>query len=186
MNIRARRLTRAAAITGTALLTMGAGVVALSPNALASGTPRCHTQDLRLGVLADTKTRRHDPGMGHRGATLTLTNISKHTCHVYGYGGLSFVDAKGHVLPTVVTRGNTWMAFDPGKHRVTLAHGARAYSDISWSVVDARTPAKPFTKVRVIPPDETKALTTAMSELLGDDGHVAQTAWSRVPATLRG
>ena len=86
--------------------------------------PPCRTADLsaRLG--------RIDAGAGQRYETLTLTNVSRHTCHTYGYVGMLFLDGHGRALPTDVVRDHS-----RAPHRVVLAPGARAATTLHWSVI---------------------------------------------------
>ena len=99
---------------------------ALVPAAVASpaALPPCHTGDLsaRLG--------RIDAGAGQRYETLTLTNVSHHTCHTYGYVGMQLLDAHGRALPTDVVRDHSSQP-----HRVVLEPGARAATTLHWSVI---------------------------------------------------
>lgn len=142
----ARTAIPVAALALAAALVPAAGA---SPAAL----PPCHTGDLsaRLG--------RIDAGAGQRYETLTLTNVSHHTCHTYGYVGMQFLDAHGRALSTDVDRDRSLQP-----HRVVLTPGARATSRLHWSVVPSSVdpggrcgPAP--RRAEITPPDQTTHLT---------------------------
>lgn len=127
---------------------------ALVPAAVASpaALPPCHTGDLsaRLG--------RIDAGAGQRYETLTLTNVSHHTCHTYGYVGMLFLDGRGRALPTDVVRDHSSQP-----HRVVLSPGARAATTLHWSVIpspaDSGGQCGPAPRrVEITPPDQTTHL----------------------------
>jgi hypothetical protein len=137
-------------ITITAL----ALAAAIVPAAGAStGLPPCHTADLsaRLG--------RIDAGAGQRYETLTLTNVSHHACHTYGYVGMQFLDGHGRPLPTHVMRDHSRQP-----HRVVLAPGHRATATLHWTVIpstiDPHGQCGPAPRrVQITPPDQTTHLT---------------------------
>jgi hypothetical protein len=145
----------AAALALVALATATAAAVpaAAAPATSSAATPACRTVDLsaRLG--------RIDAGAGQRYETLALVNHSRHTCHTYGYVGMQFLDAQGRALPTQVLRDRTHRA-----HRVLLAPGARAVTQLHWSVIpgtsdpNGRCGPAPR-RLEVTPPDETTHLT---------------------------
>src|SRR5262249_34425037 len=56
--------------------------------------PRCHPAGL-AGSL-----RQLDSSAGHRYAVLILTNTSRRTCTVYGYGGIQLATASRQPVPT--------------------------------------------------------------------------------------
>lgn len=135
-------------ITALALAAAIVPAAAASPAAI----PACRTADLsaRLGAIG--------AGAGQRYETLTLTNVSHHTCHTYGYVGMLFLDAHGRGLPTDVVRDHS-----SRPHRVVLRPGARATAQLHWSVIpsssDPRGQCGPAPRrVEVTPPDETTHL----------------------------
>ncbi len=93
---------------------------------LATGAsiPACHVADLSARIIPGS------PGAGQRYGTLVLTNRSGHTCHTYGYVGMAFLDGHGHTMATDVVREATSQP-----HRVVLAPGQRATSQLHWSDV---------------------------------------------------
>jgi hypothetical protein len=114
----------------------------------ATGT-RCRTGDLAAALT------RGDAGAGNRYASLVLTNTSRRTCTVFGYGGIQLADAGRHPIPTVQHR-------DP-MHRpslVRLVPGAKASAPLHWSAIphsgESMTgPCEPVPALLlVIPPDE--------------------------------
>jgi hypothetical protein len=119
------------------------------------GPPRCHTAQL-AGSLATP-----DAGAGQRHLTLVLRNTGTAACTVTGYGGLALADAGDRPLPTRQVR-----VPDPAPATVTLHPGGQATAVLHWTVIatagtgDAQTgdcQPTPAT-LRVIPPDETAAL----------------------------
>jgi hypothetical protein len=118
-------------------------------------TDRCHTSELTGSLVAESS------GAGQRYATLVLRNTGGRTCTVHGYGGLGLAGSDGRALPTtqVRTGGPATTA--------TLAPGASVSSSLHWSAVpgpgDAPSgPCQPDpATLRVIPPDETDALSVA-------------------------
>ncbi|HEV7210771.1 MAG TPA: DUF4232 domain-containing protein [Blastococcus sp.] len=125
--------------------------------ATAGGGPgtvdRCHTSELTGSLVPGS------PGAGQRYATLVLRDTGGQRCTIHGYGGLGLVGADGHALPTTQVR-----APSPAPATVLLAPGGTVSSQLHWSVVpgpgDSQSSAcQPTpTTLRVIPPDETDAL----------------------------
>lgn len=114
---------------------------------------RCHTGDLSATV------RMRDSAAGHRYAWLVLTNTSKTTCTIYGYGGMQLYGSDGKAVPTRMERdGNI------PPELLTLAPGHTARSSLRWTVVP--TGSEPTgkacepsgTSAHVTPPDETSYL----------------------------
>jgi len=125
---------------------------ATSTSPTRAGT-RCHTPDL-TGALSELGA-----ATGHRYARLVLTNVSGHTCTVYGYGGLQLATASRQPLPTIQRRDPT----HPPR-LVRLAPGGKASSVLAWGVVPSGSepvtgPCEPQPSLLlVIPPDETTQL----------------------------
>ena len=145
----------AATTTGpTSTPTTGGGSPTTAP---ADGSPgtvdRCHTSELTGSLVPGS------PGAGQRYATLVLRDTGGQRCTIHGYGGLGLVGADGHALPTTQVR-----APSPAPVTVLLAPGGTVSSQLHWSVVpgpgDSQSAAcQPTpTTLRVIPPDETDAL----------------------------
>jgi len=121
------------------------------------GTPGCRTAALTLSLGSPN---------GSAGAThytLTFRNSGSVTCTLYGYPGVSFLDASGHQIGDPAQRQGGTPA------TVTLAAGGSAYSSIAGT--DPGIPpcsgSATATQVRVYPPGETQAATvTAPTGLL--------------------
>jgi hypothetical protein len=118
-------------------------------------TDRCHTGELTGSLGPETA------GAGQRYATLLLRNTGGRTCTVHGFGGLGLAGAGGAALPTKQAR-----VGGPAT-TVSLGPGATARSDLHWGAVNGPGDApagdcQPTpTALRVIPPDETDALSVA-------------------------
>ena len=122
-----------------------------------SGTPsrpdRCSTGDLTASLVPGS------PGAGQRYATLVLTNRSGTSCTVHGYGGLGLAGPHGEQLPTRQVRVSA-----PAPTTVTLQPRGSVSAQLHWAAVpapgDSQTGnCQPVpTTLRVIPPDETTAL----------------------------
>lgn len=113
-----------------------------------SGVNRCHTSQLSARV---------SPGGAAAGQLyqyIVLTNKTKQTCTVYGYGGMKLIGT-GKSVPTTLVREKG------AKAKVTLAPGKSASSRIHWT--DVPTGNEPgsgscepvATKAWITPPDET-------------------------------
>jgi hypothetical protein len=120
---------------------------ATAPNAVAT-TARCATSALAVWI-----------GLGEGGATagstfypLELTNISSHTCHLFGFPGVSAF--AGHQLGSPAQRNHA-----VAEHTVTLAPGETAHTVVQITDVGnfSRSQCAPVTAfgLKVIPPDET-------------------------------
>ncbi len=157
-----RNHTHRAALLGAALALAipSAGLAATQSGgqaAAAASLPACHVADLSARIVPGS------PGAGQRYGTLVLTNRSSHTCHTYGYVGMAFLDAHGHVLATDVVRTAT-----THPRRVTLAPGQRATSQLHWSDVpgvgDSTGPCVRAPKrLEITPPDMYRHLVIAWS-----------------------
>jgi hypothetical protein len=90
--------------------------------------------------------------MGTRGFILTLTNISNHSCTLYGYPGLQLLNAKLQPLPTRTLWGMTYFDRSQGKSLITLSPGETASADISF-VYGTRSNSVLATYMEVTPPN---------------------------------
>jgi Protein of unknown function (DUF4232) len=107
-----------AGIACAAILTPATALAAsLHPAARDAAAPACATSDLRvwLGVPGEGAT-------GHTAYQLELSNISRHTCTLFGFPGVSAVAAGGQQLGSPAARDHT----DPTR-LVTLPRGATAH-----------------------------------------------------------
>jgi len=153
---RIRTLTACAAAAAAVGLTASVAAPALAAPAhharpAAASAPQCTTSHLRvwLGV----------PGEGALGSTyyqLELSNVSSHTCTLFGFPGVSAVGSGGGQLGSPASRDHT----DPAL-RVTLAPGATAHVllKITNVVVFSTTTCQPVNAMglKVYPPNNTAA-----------------------------
>jgi hypothetical protein len=118
-----------------------------------AAAPRCHTSDLRASLL------RQSPGAGQRYAHVQLTNISPHTCTIYGYAGAQLLGAEGHRVATDVVRDHSRTP-----HRIRLRHGRRAAAAWHWGAIagsgePVNGRCEPIAKtIEITPPDATRSL----------------------------
>lgn len=139
---------------GTTSTTSSSGGSSTSSSTTSSstpGTPGCRTAALTVSLGGPN---------GSAGAThynLTFRNSGSVTCTLYGYPGVSFLDASGHQIGDAAQRQGGTPA------TVTLAAGGNAYSSIA--VTDPGIPpcsgSTTATQVRVYPPGETQSATVA-------------------------
>lgn len=138
-----------------------------SANGTATGTARCHTQDLSASFTVVNGSA----GAGSISYNLRLTNKSGHLCTIYGFPGMLLLDAKHRPLPTNVV----WDSLVP-KRLVWLIPGASASSTVRFSPDVPGTgdngtaaPGQPWTceptayYVEITPPDETTQLVTSVA-----------------------
>jgi hypothetical protein len=129
-----------------------------APPTTPSGPDRCHTADLTAGL------HNLDSAAGSRYATVVLTNRTRSTCRIYGYGGVQLLDAARRPLPTHQIR-------DRGTppRPVLLRPSKTVSSLLHWSPVPDGTesqtgPCQPIPAyLLVTPPDETDPITVAWS-----------------------
>jgi hypothetical protein len=90
----------------------------------ATSTSRCHTEDLS-GAFTVV---RGSQGAGNIVYNIELTNITSHTCTIYGHPGLLLLNAAHGALPTDVMW-NSMVA----DHLITLAPGKSASASARFS-----------------------------------------------------
>ena len=148
-------LTAAAvAIPTTALAASGspAKPAAAARAAAAAIPPRCGTAALTawLGIPGDG----YAGGVGYQ---LELSNISNHTCSLYGFPGVSALAPGGHQLGRAANRGHA----EPNR-LVTLGRGATAHAELQITDVTAFPPSScgktTAVALRVYPPGATRSL----------------------------
>jgi hypothetical protein len=154
--LRALRQRKFQALAATAVVAGAGAVAAIVPAVAASAsqaapatTPRCGNSAVRawLGV----------PGDGAAGSfyyQLELSNISGHTCTLYGYPGVSAAGPGGVQMGSAAGR----QAGDP-EHVVTLANGATAHVLLRIADTGAFSPSacgpKNAIGLKVYPPNDT-------------------------------
>jgi hypothetical protein len=138
----------------------GGGVSTGGPTA--AGVPQCVTSNVVAAVYVVPGSQ----GAGHESLNLTLTNISGHSCTVYGFPGLQLMaenaqDQPGADQPTTTN-------WDPAvpKTLVTLADSGSASTTIQFDMdvpgVGEQTsgPCEPDSYyLAIIPPNNTTAVT---------------------------
>jgi len=141
----------AAAALAAALITPAA---AMSSRPLAAATaPRCSAADLEVWVAAD----QSNGAAGTVSYPLEFTNISTHTCTLFGHPGVSAVSSSGHQLGSPAV----WDT-SVAPPTVQLAPAATGYALLSYNdVITSNCP--PADKVsafelRVIPPDQLQSV----------------------------
>src|ERR1700712_3371945 len=138
----------------TASSSAGAGTTAPAGSTVPR-TDRCHTSELTGSLATD------GAAAGQRYATLVLRNTGGRSCTVHGFGGLGLAGSDGRALPTNQVRSGGPAA------TVLLVPGGAVRSALHWSAVNG--PGEPSSgpcqpqpaPLRVIPPDETDALSVA-------------------------
>jgi hypothetical protein len=156
-----KRLAGRAAATLAAALATGAIVLPAEPTgALAASTPRCATSGLVIWL-------NQEGGGGALGSIyykLELTNLSGHTCTLYGFPGVAAVNLAGRQLGLAATREPT-----PKKGLVMLAGGPSTLTDRETATaivriidVGALPGCRPVTAagLRVYPPGQTRSKVT--------------------------
>lgn len=142
----------AAAVAGLAIST-AAYAATSSPVAArtsAAAIPRCTASDLGVWVAVDQ-------GNGAAGTIyypLEFTNLSQHTCYLYGYPGVSALDSNGNQLG----RSAGWGPL-AGARIVNLAPGATAHTMLGYHDVAVTTeadcaPVRQAVDLRVYPPGQ--------------------------------
>ena len=159
----ARRIVAvaAAAVAGLAIST-AAYAATSSPAAArtpAAAIPRCTAGDLGVWLAVDQ-------GNGAAGTIyypLEFTNLSQHTCYLFGYPGVSALDRNGNQLGSPASWGSL-----AGAHVVNLAPGATAhtllaYHDAAVTTEPGCDPVYSAANLRVYPPDQRSATFAAFS-----------------------
>ncbi|MQA05451.1 MAG: DUF4232 domain-containing protein [Streptosporangiales bacterium] len=111
---------------------------------------RCDVSHLRPHITM------RDSGAGQRHAWLVLSNTSKTTCTVYGYGGMQLYDEQRGEVPTRMVRDRS-----ATPKTLAVAPGRSVRSALTWSTVagegdETSGPCQRVAEVaKVTPPDET-------------------------------
>jgi uncharacterized protein DUF4232 len=154
----------AAAVAGLALstaayATTSSGTSSATASTAAVSIPRCTASNLGVWLAVDQ-------GNGAAGTIyypLEFTNLSHHTCYLFGYPGVSALDRNGHQLGSPASRGSL-----RGAHIVNLAPGATAhtllaYHDVAVSTETGCHPVNSAANLRVYPPGQRSATHAAFS-----------------------
>ena len=154
MSIFSTTTRRIAAVTAAAvavgLIATTAAFATTSGPAATAAIPRCTASGLGVWVAVDQ-------GNGAAGTIyypLEFTNLSGHTCYLYGYPGVSVVDRNGNQLGSPASWGSR-----AGARIVNLAPGATAHTVLAYH--DAAVTTGPgcdsvqtAARLRVYPPGQ--------------------------------
>ena len=154
--ITARRAVAAAAATVAALAISTAAYAATSSSTAPAGAAaisRCTASDLGVWVAVSQ-------GNGAAGTIyfpLQFTNLSRHTCSLFGYPGVSALDRNDRQLGSPAGWGSL-----AGAHTVNLAPGATAHTVLAYHDAAVTTepgchPVFSTALLRVYPPDQRQA-----------------------------
>jgi len=152
LGIASAALAAATAFTLTAAQAPALARPAAATTRASASTPKCSASDLGMWVAAD----QGDGAAGTIFFPLEFTNLSGHTCSLFGFPGVSATDSHGHQLGAPAR----WDHSVP-PHLVTLAPGATAHSVLAYSdAVVGNCPAghvRTASALRVFPPDRFQA-----------------------------
>ncbi|MDQ6606811.1 MAG: DUF4232 domain-containing protein [Actinomycetota bacterium] len=122
------------------------------------GAPRCTAAMLKLSSLGQ------QGATGHGELGFSLTNISGHGCHTFGYPGVLFLSQNGQSLPTVPIR--TTQDFFGKAPAVALSVAPGAAVSFRLGVTHGASSTAGCTTahaLQVIPPDDTATLRTGIA-----------------------
>ncbi|MGH3205394.1 MAG: DUF4232 domain-containing protein [Streptosporangiaceae bacterium] len=150
----------AAAVAGLAISTAAyAATSSGTASAAPASIPRCTASDLGVWLAVD----QGNGALGTIYVPLEFTNLSRHTCYLYGYPGVSALDRNGHQLGSPASWGSL-----SGAHIVNLAPGATAHTLLAYhdAVVTTESGCDPVysaVDLRVFPPGQRSATDAAFS-----------------------
>jgi Protein of unknown function (DUF4232) len=152
-SITARRTiaVAAAAVAGLAISTAAyAATSSGTVHAATAAVPRCTARDLGVWVAVDQ-------GNGAAGTIyypLEFTNLSGHTCSLFGYPGVSAVNSDGQQLGSPAGWGSLAAARTVNLAPGATAHTLLAYHDAAVTTEPGCDPVFTATLLRVYPPDQ--------------------------------
>ena len=150
----------AAAIAGLAIST--AAYAATSSSGAATSAriiPRCTASDLGVWLALDQ-------GNGAAGTIyypLEFTNLSHHTCYLFGYPGVSALDRNGHQLGSPAGWGSLHGARIVNLAPGATAHTLLAYHDVVVSTEPGCHEVNSAVALRVYPPGQRSATHAAFA-----------------------
>ena len=152
-----RVIAVAAAAAASLAISTAAYAATSSPSAPAALIPRCTASDLGVWVAIDQ-------GNGAAGTIyypLEFTNLSRHTCYLYGYPGVAAIDSSGNQLGSPAN----WESL-AGARIVNVAPGATArtilgYHDVVVGTAPGCASVKQAVVLRVYPPGQRSATDAA-------------------------
>jgi hypothetical protein len=153
MKLRKSLAVVALAATTAAGITTVTAATANAAETTATG-PACTASDLGVWVAVD----QGNGALGTIYYPLQFTNLSRHTCFLYGYPGVSVLGADGRQLGSPAD----WEAGGDPERVVDLAPGATAhtilgYRDAAVSTEAGCDPVDTASLLSVIPPDQRTA-----------------------------
>jgi hypothetical protein len=148
----------AVAVAGLAMST-AAYAATSSPRTPAAAIPRCTASDLGVWLAIDQ-------GNGAAGTTyypLEFTNLSHHTCYLFGYPGVAALGRNGDQLGSPASRGSR-----AGARIVNVAPGATAHTLLAYHDVEVHTgsgcdPVNSTAELRVYPPGQRSSTDAAFT-----------------------
>ena len=148
----------AAAVAGLALST-AAYAATSSSSPPPTAIPKCTASDLGVWVAVDQ-------GNGAAGTIyypLEFTNLSQHTCYLFGYPGVSALDGNQHQLGSPADWGSLAGARVVNLTPGATAHTLLAYHDAAVTTEPGCDPVNSAVELRVYPPDQRSATYAAFS-----------------------
>jgi hypothetical protein len=161
-----------------------------------AGAAACRPADLYLSLVGT------DAGLGHRALVVGATNTSGTPCTLDGYPTVGFGTLTHARLHVDAIHGGSYMAGDPGAHRVVVPPHGRALAVVSWDASstapgpggkrpataaevrlalapDATPSTRPVTSIAPVPATVPGPPSTPPTDLdILDGGHVSVTAWA--------
>jgi Protein of unknown function (DUF4232) len=149
----------AAAVAALALSTAAYAATSSAGAPSSAAIPRCAASDLGVWLAVSQ-------GNGAAGTIyypLEFTNLSGHTCYLYGYPGVSALSRTGHQLGSPASWGSL-----AGAHIVNLKPGATAHTVLAYHDAVVATqpgcdPVNTAANLRVYPPGQRSATEAAFS-----------------------
>jgi hypothetical protein len=157
----ARRIAAvaAAAVAALALSTAAYAATSSTTAATAASIPGCTAGDLGVWLAVDQ-------GNGAAGTVyypLEFTNLSGHTCYLFGYPGVSALSRAGHQLGRPAGWGSLSGARVVNLRPGATAHTMLAYHDVVVSTDSGCDPVNSAASLRVYPPGQRGATDAAFS-----------------------
>jgi len=156
----ARRVIAVAAAVAAGLAISSAAYAATSsPRTSAAPIPMCTASDLGVWVAV----AQGNGALGTIYYPLEFTNLSQHTCYLFGYPGVSALDSNQRQLGSPADWGSL-----AGARIVNLAPGATAhtllgYHDVAVTTEPGCDPVNSAVELRVYPPGQRSATYAAFS-----------------------
>ncbi|HEY2006620.1 MAG TPA: DUF4232 domain-containing protein [Solirubrobacteraceae bacterium] len=130
------------------------------------GPSECRAAELVLSYLGG------QGATGHGDLGFALRNKGRRRCHTYGYPGIQFLDRAGKALPTVPTHSTEDFFGHSPLRALVVAPGASVSFRLDVSH-GSGSPGRCPTAIAlaVIPPDDTHALSTSITNGAYECGH---------------